>query len=60
MNQNLTGRSVFFSTLNIIIFKNRSYLFSPHKEHLRVNKTGIEDKTLIPIRHGVQRYQRVR
>lgn len=26
MNQNLTGRHVFFRTLRIMIFRNRSYL----------------------------------
>jgi len=30
MNQNLTGRRVFFRTLRIMIFRNRSYL----QEHI--------------------------
>jgi hypothetical protein len=31
MNQNLTGRLVFFRTLRIIIFKKRSYLAKMHQ-----------------------------
>jgi len=45
MNQNLTGRWVFFRTLRIIIFKKRSYLAKIHQtKQVRIAFVMLEIK----------------
>lgn len=50
MNQNLTGRWVFFRTLRIIIFKKRSYLAKTHQpKQVKTEDCIYDDRNQIAL-----------